>query len=98
MQRPQIPTPALVSHYIQEFDAGGTIDKDLTELFRRFPENVQFDHVLIKVSVLNALYSTHIREVFVVARYILGLNIDVKLAQNAPDLDNDITSSPDGRV
>ena len=50
MQRPQIPTPALVSHYVQEFDESGTIDKDLTELFKRFPENVQLDHVLIKVS------------------------------------------------
>lgn len=98
MQRPQIPTPILVSHYIQKFDSDGTIDKDLTELFKRFPENVQLDDVLIKVSVLNALYSTHIREVFVVARHILRLNIDPKLAQKTPRLVNDIASSPVGRV
>jgi hypothetical protein len=98
MQRPQKPTSALVSHYVQEFDAKARWEKDLTDLFRRFPENVQSDHILLKVSVLNAIYSTHIRDVYAVARHIQRLNIDPKLAQRVPELVNEITKSPVGRV
>src|SRR5258708_39086858 len=94
MQSPQNPTSALVSQYVQEFDATARWEKDLTDLFGRFPENVELDHILLKVSVLNAIYSTHIRDVFAVARHIQQRNIDPKLAQRAPELVNEIALTP----
>ncbi len=84
MQRPQIPTPALVRHYIRRFDEGrdGLIDKALLDLFRAFPENVRLEHILLKVLGLNALHSTGIIAVQPVARHILKLDIDARLAQS----------------
>ena len=51
MQRPQTPTPELVRQYIRQFRRGrdGLIDKALLDLFRAFPENVRFEHILFKV-------------------------------------------------
>jgi hypothetical protein len=96
------PTPALVREYIHKFDTGrdGRVDKALLELFRAFPQNNRMEHILFKVLGLNALYSTEIIAVQPVARHILSLNLDAKLAQGAAELVNQIARTPmkDGKV
>jgi hypothetical protein len=98
MQSLQTPTPELVRQYIRKFDDGGDgiIDRALLELFRTFPRNDRFESILFKVLGLNALYSTGIIAVQPVAKHILSLNIDTKLALGAPELVNEIARTPTG--
>jgi hypothetical protein len=63
-------------------------DPALKLLFEQYPKNCEFDHVLLKVVALNALYSTMIRvnsnqtpTVYDVARHIVALNIDEALGR-----------------
>jgi hypothetical protein len=92
----QTPTPALVREYIRRFDEGrdGRVDKALLELFRTFPKNDRWEHILFKVLGLNALYSTGIIAVQPVAKHILSLDIDAKLAEGAAELVNQIARTP----
>jgi hypothetical protein len=91
MPQLQKPTVELVNRYIQKFAEGvGIFDKALTVLFRTFPENAQLEHVLLKVTALNSLYYTNIWAVTPVAENILRHNIDEKLAQEDPELVNQI--------
>ena len=94
----QPPTPALVRSYIQRFDEGrdGLVDKALFELFRAFPENTRMEHILFKVLGLNSLYTTGIIAVRPVAKHILSLNIDAKLAAGDATLVNEIARTPMG--
>lgn len=102
MERPQVPTPELVRQYVHKFDDGrdGLIDKALLDLFRAFPENVRFEHILFKVLGLNALDSTGVVAVQPAAKHILALNIDEQLAQCSPELVNAIAVTPikDGKT
>ncbi len=96
MDRPQPPTPALVRQYVRKFDDGrdGLIDKALLDLFRAFPENTRFEHILFKVLGLNALDSTGVVEVNPAARHILSLGIDARLAFCDPELVDEIALTP----
>lgn len=88
------PTAEDVRNAINEFNGWkDNPDPALTELFKLYPANTNFDHVLLKVVALNALYSTLIRvnskitpTVYDVARHIVGLDIDGKLALGSEDL------------
>ncbi len=95
-QRPLPPTPELVRQYVRKFDDGrdGLIDKALLDLFRTFPTNTRFEHVLLKVLGLNALDSTGVVAVQPAARHILSLDIDARLAECAPELVNEIALTP----
>ena len=83
------PTAEDVRNAINEFNGWkDNPDPALTELFKLYPANTNFDHVLLKVVALNALYSTLIRvnsdltpTVYEVARYIVDLNIDAALSR-----------------
>lgn len=61
-------------------------DPALSLLFEHFPHNTSIDHVLLKVTALNATYSTLIRAysekkptIYDLARHIVSLNIDERL-------------------
>jgi hypothetical protein len=58
----------------------------LTQLFQKFPENTDFDEVVVKTKVLNILYSTQIRAVNEVARHICNLAIDPDLRAGKPGI------------
>ena len=51
----------------------------LTQLFQKFPKNIDFGEVVVKTKVLNILYSTQIRAVNKVAKHICSLEIDTEL-------------------
>ncbi|MDR3414279.1 MAG: hypothetical protein P4L87_25515 [Formivibrio sp.] len=61
-------------------------DKALKELLEQFPRNTVISQVLLKVLVLDRLYSTRIRNIDVepLARHIAGLDIDTLLNQGSP--------------
>jgi hypothetical protein len=67
-----------------EFDDDDALkDETLRLLWTRFPHNTVTSHVLLKVVVLNTLYSTRIRDIDVepLAQHIVRLNIDPPLDQ-----------------
>ena len=72
-------------------------EEALKHLWREFPQNIDPAKVLLKVIVLNQLYSTQIPNIHVrgLARHIAGLNIDPLLATGAHDAVRQIASCPD---
>ena len=67
-------------------------ERALALLFRKFcPRNTDPEHVLLKVSALNDFYSTNIFDKYSVARHIVKLNIDSRLADSDRDLVNELT-------
>jgi len=84
------PTVELVEAECRAFDlhpSNQLGDKALKELLEQFPQNTVTSHVLLKVLVLDRLYSTRIRNIDVepLARHIAGLDIDPLLSQGSPD-------------
>lgn len=82
------PTVELVTQKCSEFDLkpyNQLGDNALRELFEQFPENTVASHVLLKVLVLNRLYSTRVRDIDVepFARHIAGLGIDAFLSKGS---------------
>ena len=83
--KPQLPRPSegQVEHYLDTWN--GLEDYSLQEealdklFFQLCPENTCIEDILLKVSTLNDLYSTHIYSTFPVAKHILTLNIDERL-------------------
>ncbi|WP_417335344.1 hypothetical protein [Halobacteriovorax marinus] len=65
------------------------IEDAVSLLFQQYPQNTKLEEILLKVSVLNQLYSTNIFAVDIVAEHILKLNVDDKLKSgklNLPEL------------
>ena len=60
--------------------------------FQTYPHNTEIEDVLVKVSVLNDFYSTQIFSVYPVAKHILNLHIDERLAAGDVTLVNEIAS------
>jgi hypothetical protein len=77
------PTAGLVLEYARKFDdpasQTGQTALALRKLFAAYPGNADLSDVLLKASVLNALYATNIYAVFQVARHIHNLRIDDRL-------------------
>ena len=60
--------------------------------------NDDLTNILIKCSVLNDFYSTHIFKIYPLAKHILNLDIDGRLNAGDPDLVNDIAEVDFGDV
>jgi hypothetical protein len=66
-------------------------ERSLTKLFTQtYTENKEIDEVLIKVCSLNDFYSTNIFSPFTVAKHIISLKIDKKLAKEDLSIVNEI--------
>lgn len=71
------PTPELVRQYITAFDEQGVVtEAALHGLFTAFPSNTDVAEVLLKVIVVNRIYSTSIYAVVPVAEMIAAAKID----------------------
>jgi hypothetical protein len=80
------PTPDLVEDECRKFDSDPwniSGEEALRLLREQFPENKQVPHVLLKVLVLNKLYSTRVNDVDVLplAEHIVRLDLDTQLDQ-----------------
>lgn len=95
-RRSDVPRPcaAEVEKYLAAWDEQDSYrlqEKALDKLFfDAYPSNTTIEDVLIKVTCLNALYSTNIFSPFTVAMHILKLNIDERLKVGDPSLVEDI--------
>jgi len=93
-----IPTPSQVEveHYLKLWDSLENYslqESSLKKLFSKtYPLNNDIDEVLIKVSTLNAFYSTNIFSPFTVAKHIVNLNIDTALQDADLTIANKIAS------
>lgn len=91
----QTPTNELVDEYIDKFNNDERYylaDKAIINLFQKFPENKNLEDILLKISVINDLYSTNIFGTFIMARHILQLGIDGGLQQGNPNIVTTISS------
>jgi hypothetical protein len=89
----ETPTNQLVDIYVDKFKNDERYlfaDQAITNLFQMFPENKKLEDVLLKISVLNDLYSTNIFGTFILAKHILQLNIDEGLEKTDPTIVNKI--------
>ena len=88
------PTPENVRIAREEFDSWrDNPDPALAILFAQYPKNTDFNAVFLKVTALNATYSTQIRAVsdrtptiYDVARHIVALKIDDELEIGSPEI------------
>lgn len=75
----QTPTNSLVAEYIEKFNNDERYylaDQAIVSLFEKFPENNRLEDILLKISVINDLYSTNIFATFLLAKHIQLLSID----------------------
>ena len=91
-----IPRPSLieVEYWLEQWDSlEGYVaqEESLEKLFiKTYPSNKNLDDVLIKVCSVNVFYSTNIFAPFAVAKHIVALKIDDKLASNDLTIVNEI--------
>jgi hypothetical protein len=81
-----VPTVELAKAECDEFDRENFLaETALGELLAQFPRNTDTSHVLLKVLVLNKLYSTRIRDIDVdpLARHIGSLGVDRRLSEGS---------------
>ena len=91
-----LPTPSAseVEKYLAQWSSledYSLQEAALDKLFLSWaPANTNIEGILLKVSTLNDFYSTNIFSVFPVAKHILALDIDRRLADGDPTLVDDI--------
>ena len=97
----QTPTNDLLDKYIDKFNNDERYypaDQAIINLFDAFPENKRIEDILLKLSVINDLYSTNILGTFKMAKHILQLDIDEGLRQGDPDIVHQIATGHDIRT
>lgn len=75
----QNPTKQLIKNYVGKFEQQNAKSENAIRLlFEKFPENKDFENVLLKSIVINSLYSTRLlaQAIVPVAEHILALNVD----------------------
>lgn len=96
MNKQKIPTPSIkqVNKYLKKWDSlenyhlqEEALDKLFIELC---PKNTKIEDILIKCATLNDFYSTNIFSIYPVAKHILSLTIDKRLAKGDSSLVDDI--------
>ncbi len=93
MNEVEKPTNELLDKYIEKFNKDKRYlpaDRAISNLFSAFPNNKKLENILLKISVINDLYSTNILGTFKMAEHIQSLDIDQKLEQGNPELVNEI--------
>ncbi|NQV48963.1 MAG: hypothetical protein HQ507_00590 [Candidatus Marinimicrobia bacterium] len=75
----ETPTNKLVGKYIRQFNKDEryfAADSAIVNLFDAFPGNKKLEDILLKISVINDLYSTNIFGTFNMAKHIQSLKVD----------------------
>lgn len=90
------PTPQKINYFLDKWrtlDKYVAQEKSLNKLFLdTFPNNKSIDEVLIKVSALNDFYSTNIFSSYNMAKHIVELQIDDRLAEKDLSLIKEIAT------
>jgi len=92
------PTPSIIGEYLNKWDhlenyaaQENALDKLFFEIL---PNNSDLNDILIKTSVLNDFYSTHIFRIYEVAKYYQTLNIDELLTKSDMSLVEKLSHIP----
>lgn len=91
------PCPQEVKKYLKKWEGQENYvfqERSLQRLFQLFPKNNSIEEILIKSSPLNDFYSTSIFSTYAVAKHILELNIDERLAKGDVLIVNEIARVP----
>lgn len=83
----QTPTNDLVGIYIDKIKNDlrySVSDKAIINLFKQFPKNKELEDILLKICVINDMYSTNILGTFRMAEHIKQLDIDNALDNAEP--------------
>lgn len=83
----ETPTNALVEAYIEKFhhdERYFVADNAIVKLFDAFPANLELEDILLKISVINDLYSTNIFGTFIMSKHIQSLKIDAAIRAGNP--------------
>ncbi|WP_051935868.1 hypothetical protein [Salegentibacter sp. Hel_I_6] len=97
----QTPTNDLVDKYIDQFNNDERYypaDQAIINLFDAFPDNKKLEDILLKLSVINDLYSTNILGTFKMAKHIQQCDIDKGLKTGDPDIVHQIATGHDIRT
>ena len=95
------PTEELIKQYIDKFELNERYkygDGAIVKLLKEFQNNTSLEDVILKVSVINGLYSTSIYSVFKVAQHIVECDIDENLNAGNPELVHQIATGHDIRT
>ena len=79
----ELPTEKLINEYLIKFskeERYTDANMAISDLYGRYPLNDNIESVLLKLSVLNDLYSTNIFGTYRLAKHILSINIDSYLS------------------
>jgi len=94
------PTNELIDKYISIFKQNerySTADDAIIRLFKTFPKNDSIEDVLLKISVINDMYSTNILGTFKMAKHILKQGLDKGLVKGEPEIVHKIALGHDIR-
>jgi len=97
----QQPSNRLIDNYINQFKEDERYflsDRAIINLFKAFPNNNKLEDILLKISVINDLYSTNILSTFNLAKHIKRLNIDKDLSNGCPQLVHKIATGHEIRI
>lgn len=89
------PSTELIDKYMKLFNNDlryKTADDAINKLFFAFPNNEKVEDILLKISVINDLYSTNILATYKMAEHIQKLDIDRMLSVGDLDLVNQIAT------
>ena len=89
------PNKELIKHYVEKFDSNERYshgDNAIVKLLQKFPKNTSIEDVILKVSVINELYSTSIYSVFRMAQHIVECDIDENMKAGNPELVHQIAT------
>ena len=94
-RKENIPQPSkeLVEHYLKKWEMledYAAQEDAVNKVFKDYSSNKRLENILIKCSILNDFYSTNIFKIYPVAKHILSLDIDKRLAAGDPTLVDDI--------
>jgi len=93
MNELQVLDGPLIKKYVNLFDKNEKsffADQAIINLFKSFPENCKLEDILLKISVINDLYSTNIFGTFKMAKHIQQLQIDNAIKAGDPSIVNKI--------
>ena len=87
------PTADLVREYIRKFDDdsnAAAADEAIGLLFKSYPRNEEYTHVLLKAIAINSLYAAKVMAIVSLAKHITKRAIDKRLVNGDPNLVHDI--------
>lgn len=89
------PSKELIDKYLKKFDQDKRYklaDDAINKLLEEFPLNNSIENTLLKVTVINNLYSTNIYGTYRMAEHIQQLNIDKEVQNGNPNIVHQIAT------